>query len=232
MHADGLLDAGLPQVAGTPSAGHWSASSDLDAAAGRLRELSRHACPRARAPEPTSDRCCCGTCDVPIITDMQSSSVVFNTKPVFAAIHANCIHQHSKDSSNSTLITANFNLVPSKNPITLRQKRCRSSCTRPVSSQNSWGRFSLEYHGLKPQLQLRHKCQQVSCFQSFKRKHVGLKRFTSQLFVDNSILYLPKHKLNNAKFDSPAREVHIPFATVGPEEPHAASTAWPDSVTD
>ncbi|CAA0811256.1 Insulinase (Peptidase family M16) family protein [Striga hermonthica] len=29
-----------------------------------------------------------------------------------------------------------------------------------------------------------------------------------------------------------ATEVHIPFATVGPEEPHAASTAWPDSVTD
>ncbi|GFP89439.1 probable zinc protease pqql, partial [Phtheirospermum japonicum] len=28
------------------------------------------------------------------------------------------------------------------------------------------------------------------------------------------------------------RRVHVPRATVGPEEPHAASTSWPDSVTE
>jgi hypothetical protein len=29
-----------------------------------------------------------------------------------------------------------------------------------------------------------------------------------------------------------AKRVHVPHATVGPDEPHAASTAWPDGVAE
>ncbi|KAL6517914.1 hypothetical protein OROMI_033615 [Orobanche minor] len=206
---------------------------------------------------------------------MQSSSVLFNTKPVLAAIHANNCYHHSKDNSNFSLLTANFNLVPSKNPIALRQHSCTRSRARPVSSKdkatcictlyptksderlplgrpfllkapnygpkiafNTWRRFSSEFNELKPQSQLLYKCHQVSCFHSYKRKHIGAKRFTSGVFVDNSTFHLPRHKLDNVKafyggdlFDLHVRQVNVPRATVGSEEPHAVSTTWPDIVT-
>lgn len=28
------------------------------------------------------------------------------------------------------------------------------------------------------------------------------------------------------------KQVQVPHATVGPDEPHAASTAWPDGITE
>ncbi|KAL3617633.1 hypothetical protein CASFOL_037954 [Castilleja foliolosa] len=164
---------------------------------------------------------------------MQSSSVVFNTKPVLAAIHANSCYHHSKDNSNSALLAANFNLAQSKNPIILRQHRCRRSCvSRPVSSKNTWRRLSSEFSELKRQSRLPDKCQEVSCFHSHKRKQFGVKRFTPGFFVDKSTFHLQKSKLDNAKFDLQAKRVHVPRATMGPEEPHAASTSWPDSVTE
>ncbi|KAK6127843.1 hypothetical protein DH2020_038412 [Rehmannia glutinosa] len=164
---------------------------------------------------------------------MQSSSVVLNTNPVLAAVHANNCYHHSKDNSNCTLLAAKFNRVQSKKPITLRQHRgSRSSRARPVSSKNTWRRFSSEFNELKPQSRLLDKCQEISCFHSYKRKQIGVKRFTSGFFVDKSTFDLPKHKLDNAKFDHQVRQVHVPRATVGPEEPHAASTTWPDSVTE
>ncbi|KAL6494424.1 hypothetical protein OROGR_031224 [Orobanche gracilis] len=163
---------------------------------------------------------------------MQSSSVVFNTKPVLAAIHANNCYHHSKDNSNFSLLTANFNLVQSKNPITLRQNSCTRSRARPISSKNTWRRFSSEFNELKPQSQLLYKCHQVSCLHSYKRKHIGAKRFTPGVFVDNSTFHLPKHKLDNAKFDLHVRQTNVPRVTVGSEEPHAVSTTCPDIVTE
>ncbi|GFP89440.1 hypothetical protein PHJA_001087600 [Phtheirospermum japonicum] len=132
---------------------------------------------------------------------MQSSSVVFNTKPVLAAIHANSCYHHSKDNFNSTLLAANFNLAQSKNPITLRQHRCRRSrVARPVSSKSTWRRrLSSEFNELRPQSRLPDKCQEVSCFHSHKRKQFSVKRFTSGFFVDKSTFHLRKHKLDNAK---------------------------------
>ncbi|PON35906.1 Coenzyme PQQ biosynthesis protein [Parasponia andersonii] len=50
-------------------------------------------------------------------------------------------------------------------------------------------------------------------------------------FTDKSSLFYlskPKPKLYHA-FEKP---VHVPCATLGPDEPHAASTAWPEGVID
>ncbi|GER40360.1 transducin/WD40 repeat-like superfamily protein [Striga asiatica] len=41
-----------------------------------------------------------------------------------------------------------------------------------------------------------------------------------------------KSSLTSAEFDPQTREVHIHLATVVPKEPHAASIAWTDSVTE
>ncbi|KAI3463546.1 hypothetical protein Pfo_020209 [Paulownia fortunei] len=163
---------------------------------------------------------------------MQSSSVLFNTKPALASIHANNCYYSSKENSNCTLFTAKFNRVQSKKPITLRPHRGRRSRACLVSSKNTWRRFSSDFNELIPQSRLLDKYQQVSCFHSCKRKQIGAKRFTSGFLVDKSTFHLPKHKLDNAKFDHQIRQVHVPRATVGPEEPHAASTTWPDGVTE
>lgn len=72
---------------------------------------------------------------------MQSSTIVFNTNPILASIHASSSCNHSRDSSNSTLCTPKFNRLQSRKAITLRppQNGCRSRI-RSVSSKVCWGK--------------------------------------------------------------------------------------------
>ncbi|KAI3455136.1 hypothetical protein Pfo_011799 [Paulownia fortunei] len=164
---------------------------------------------------------------------MQSSSVVFSTKPLLAPIHANKYsYSYGKDNCSCTPVTAQFNRVRLKKSIALRPHRGRCSRAYLVNSKSIWRRYYSEHNELLPQSRLLDKCQQVSCFHSHKRKQIGANRFTSGFFVDKSNFHLSKHKGGNAKVDVQLRQVHVPHATVGPEEPHAASTTWPDGVTE
>lgn len=56
----------------------------------------------------------------------------------------------------------------------------------------------------------------------------SIKRLTPRVFLDKSTFHLPKPRLGSA-FVKPS---HVPYATVGPDEPHAASTTWPDAVLE
>ncbi|PIN10708.1 N-arginine dibasic convertase NRD1 [Handroanthus impetiginosus] len=159
---------------------------------------------------------------------MQTSSLVFNTNPVLAPIHANNCYYH-KESPTSALFSAKFNRFQPKKPITLRPHRGWHSRAYLVSSKSTRRRYSSDLNELLPRSRLLSKCEQkVSCFHSYKRKQIGVSRFTSGFFVDKSSSHLPWHKLDNAKL----RRVHVPRATLGPEEPHAASTTWPDGVAE
>ncbi|KAH6829419.1 Insulinase family protein [Perilla frutescens var. hirtella] len=159
---------------------------------------------------------------------MQSSSIVINTKPILASIHANSSCNHRKESSNSALFTAKFNRLQSKKAITLRRPPQNGCRNRFVSSKCTSRRFSSEFNDLIPHSRLPSNSQQISCFRSYNRKQIGVKRFTSGFFADKSTFHLPKNLLDNTE----VRKVHVPHASVGPEEPHAASTTWPDGVAE
>ncbi|GAU18909.1 hypothetical protein TSUD_228990 [Trifolium subterraneum] len=66
------------------------------------------------------------------------------------------------------------------------------------------------------------------CLASTKKRRSNLSRFVPGAFFDNSSFGLSKDKL---RFGS-AKRVQVPHATVGPDEPHAASTTWPDGVAE
>ncbi|KAL3818489.1 hypothetical protein ACJIZ3_004394 [Penstemon smallii] len=163
---------------------------------------------------------------------MQSSSVLFNTKPLLAPIHGNNYRKSDKDNCNCTSLTAQLNRTQLKKSVNLSPNRRRCTAAYVVNIKNTWKRYSPEFNGYLPQSKLLDKCQQVSCFHSYKRKQIGVSRFTSGFFVDKSSFHLSKHKLDNSKVDLQVRQVPVPRATVGPEEPHAASTTWPDGVTE
>lgn len=44
--------------------------------------------------------------------------------------------------------------------------------------------------------------------------------------------YAGKSFTNCGTYNFQVKHVHVPCATVGPDEPHAASTTWPDGVVD
>ncbi|KAL8474428.1 hypothetical protein ACS0TY_031045 [Phlomoides rotata] len=154
---------------------------------------------------------------------MQSSSLAFNTKPILASIPANTSYCHTKENCNCTLFAAKFTRLQPDKSITLHPQSARRNRASLVSIKNTRRRFSSKFNELRPQPRLLDSSHQVSCFHSFKRKQIGLNRFTSGFFVDKSSFHLQKNLLDNA---------NVPRASVGPEEPHAASTTWPDGVTE
>ncbi|XP_026658146.2 stromal processing peptidase, chloroplastic isoform X1 [Phoenix dactylifera] len=77
-------------------------------------------------------------------------------------------------------------------------------------------RFSPEQHGC------------LSCFRSHYRRRGCIKRHAPGVFLDKSGLSFQKH-LSSSGTVKPA---HIPLATLGPEEPHVASTTWSDTMLE
>ncbi|XP_073144793.1 stromal processing peptidase, chloroplastic [Henckelia pumila] len=148
---------------------------------------------------------------------MQASSVLFNTKPILAPIYAgNC---YGKDNRNFTPNKTQLNRTQLNKPVAWRHSN-RHRCSRAylLNSKNT----SKIYHH-----EINHENQRVSCFHCFKRKQIGIKGFTSGFFADKSTFHLSKLKPNKDEVG-----LHVSCATVGPNEPHAASTTWPDGVTE
>ncbi|XP_047940416.1 stromal processing peptidase, chloroplastic [Salvia hispanica] len=156
---------------------------------------------------------------------MQTSAIVFNTKPILASINST---NHTKQSSTSALSTPNFNRRLLNKAITYHPPK--NGCRRrlcSVTSQTS-RRLSSEFKELAPRSHSLANLKRVSCFHSYNRKKIGVKRFTAGFFADKSTFPLTKNLPDNTE----VRELQVPHASVGPEEPHAASTTWPDGVTE
>ncbi|KAF7836553.1 stromal processing peptidase, chloroplastic [Senna tora] len=64
------------------------------------------------------------------------------------------------------------------------------------------------------------------CLASSWKSRANQTRCIPRGFLDKSTFQLSKNRLSHDF------RAHIPHATVGPDEPHAASTAWPDGITE
>ncbi|KAK7405953.1 hypothetical protein VNO78_07565 [Psophocarpus tetragonolobus] len=65
----------------------------------------------------------------------------------------------------------------------------------------------------------------ASCCLARKRRRSNLATFLPGAFLHNSCFRLSNHNLHRSS-------VQIPRATVGPDEPHAASTTWPEDIAE
>lgn len=66
----------------------------------------------------------------------------------------------------------------------------------------------------------------VSCFRNNHRHESYIKKSGPRVLHDKSVFSLKKHSFG---YNS-VKPVHVTYATVGPDEPHVASTTWPDAV--
>lgn len=100
----------------------------------------------------------------------------------------------------------------------LRGTHRRRSDTRRRHTSTFEGRAS------KTPFPQRYEC--ISCSLNNGRSRPGIKRSAPRAFMDKTTFALSKSDIASAK------RTHAPCATVGPDEPHAASTTWPDGVVD
>ncbi|CAL0332060.1 unnamed protein product [Lupinus luteus] len=68
-----------------------------------------------------------------------------------------------------------------------------------------------------------HSCTSC-CLTPSKKRRTSHARFIPGAFLDKSSFQLSKNKFYHTS------RVQLPHATVGPDEPHAASTTWPDGI--
>ncbi|KAE8057482.1 hypothetical protein FH972_014172 [Carpinus fangiana] len=70
---------------------------------------------------------------------------------------------------------------------------------------------------------------QSACFSCSLNRRITrptLRRSIPRAFLDKSTFHISKRDIGNTS----VKHDHIPRATVGPDEPHAANTAWPDVI--
>uniref|UniRef100_A0A0V0J145 Stromal processing peptidase, chloroplastic n=1 Tax=Solanum chacoense TaxID=4108 RepID=A0A0V0J145_SOLCH len=152
---------------------------------------------------------------------MQATSVVFNTKPVLAPIHVKSLYSEPP----SSLVASQSNWVHRKKSIKLRSRRHPQNRAYFIQHklQNVQGRC---LHQNVEQLNKANKLyrrQPVSCFLYPQTRQTLSKRPKNGVFLDKSSFHLSKQ---------PCANISVPRATVGPDEPHAASTTWPEGVLE
>ncbi|XP_068647590.1 stromal processing peptidase, chloroplastic [Aristolochia californica] len=78
---------------------------------------------------------------------------------------------------------------------------------------------------------LNRSSQQLGCVSCFHYRHQrGTYKlaYTPRPLLDKSKFSLCKYSLGH----NSVMTAHVPYATVGPDEPHVASTAWPDAIQE
>eukprot|EP00262_Sarcandra_glabra_P006852 TRINITY_DN19408_c0_g1_i1.p1 TRINITY_DN19408_c0_g1~~TRINITY_DN19408_c0_g1_i1.p1 ORF type:complete len:1305 (+),score=239.03 TRINITY_DN19408_c0_g1_i1:116-3916(+) len=78
------------------------------------------------------------------------------------------------------------------------------------------------------QAPLLEKYGHISCFHGQHRRGRHVKRYAPRVLLDKSAFSLSKRSLGNYS----VKPAHVPLATVGPDEPHVASTTWPDAILE
>ncbi|KAF9601664.1 hypothetical protein IFM89_021716 [Coptis chinensis] len=103
------------------------------------------------------------------------------------------------------------------------------NCRSQASKRSTWKQYSSFLSepvmvAVAPQDQLR--C--ITCSHHKSSRCHNVKRFGQRVLLDKSNFALSKRSIDNL-FVKPA---HVTCATVGPDEPHVASTTWPDAILD
>ncbi|KAJ8536100.1 hypothetical protein K7X08_034501 [Anisodus acutangulus] len=154
---------------------------------------------------------------------MQATSAVFNTKPVLAPIHVKSLYS---DSSSSSLVASQSNWVHRKKSIKLPSCRQSQNRTYFIHHKNVQARCLHQNVEQLNRANILNRRQPVSCFLYPQTNQILVKRPKNGVFLDKSSFHLSKQPHANVK------KLQVPRATVGPDEPHAASTAWPDGVLE
>ncbi|KAK2371891.1 putative mitochondrial-processing peptidase subunit beta, mitochondrial [Trifolium repens] len=140
-------------------------------------------------------------------------------------------HRHHRHSSISTRFRNNNRLFLSSS-LSFSSSRDRRVIhgglgLRRSNKPDVWKHYSSVLSQPTAAAPLRQSCTSC-CLASTKKRRSSLSRFAPGAFFDNSSFGLSKDKLRFAS----VKRVQVPHATVGPDEPHAASTAWPDGVAE
>ncbi|KAL8236008.1 hypothetical protein R6Q59_017089 [Mikania micrantha] len=157
---------------------------------------------------------------------MEASSIIRVSPP---------LHLNSKPSSSfhKPNYLQSHRLSPCKNKtVTFRCFRTsrRAAAAPPRYFTPKIGGDRCVFPSDKPVIQrpLLDQCTRFTCFHHGRRKQFPICKSTPSAFSDKSVFHLSKHGVDNV-FE---KRVRVPCAAVGPEEPHAASTAWPEGVLE
>ncbi|KAI8567819.1 hypothetical protein RHMOL_Rhmol02G0151200 [Rhododendron molle] len=96
--------------------------------------------------------------------------------------------------------------------------------SRKECNIQKWHTTMLDEHSARASDQ--HKCFCALCYRP--RRQIGVNGFTSRVFSDKSSFHLSGHRFGNGV----VKQVHVPHATVGPDEPHATSTIMPGGILE
>uniref|UniRef100_A0A2P2KHM4 Uncharacterized protein n=1 Tax=Rhizophora mucronata TaxID=61149 RepID=A0A2P2KHM4_RHIMU len=94
----------------------------------------------------------------------------------------------------------------------------------------AWGRHNSLPSGRAVEARLSEQCKTFSCMLNPRRWPFSIRRSTPEVFSDKFKPRFPGRSVNAATFQS--KGVQVSYASVGPNEPHAASTACPDGILE
>ncbi|XP_057470315.1 stromal processing peptidase, chloroplastic isoform X2 [Actinidia eriantha] len=116
---------------------------------------------------------------------------------------------------------------PSLRPIPSLSSRSRWSSDGGIhglascwKKRNTWKGYTSMSDEVLTQATLSQQYKCFSCLSRHPKRQTGINRFTSQVFPDKSSFRLSRQTLDSVF----AKQVHVPHAAMGPDEPHAAST--------
>ncbi|GAA0138514.1 metalloprotease [Lithospermum erythrorhizon] len=157
---------------------------------------------------------------------MQASLVLYtNTKPLLGV---KPLHTTENSPSSTCCLSTNHDWVLHGFKKSINLSHQYRSRTYLISQKNV--RHTPQLERLSTVSSFPNRCQSLSCFGYQQRKRVGFSTFRSGAFLDKSSFLLSKQKLGNSL--QQVNQSVCPRATVGPDEPHAASTTWPDGILE
>ncbi|KAI3495518.1 hypothetical protein L1887_37859 [Cichorium endivia] len=173
-------------------------------------------------------------CNSPSQTSMEASSIICASAPLQVKSKSPFTSSSASSSNKANYVVSNRNL-PAKNKktVTLRcfhthSRRAATAPPRYFTSKIVGNRLTSPLDKPLIQRPLLDQCTRFSCFHHGRRKRTPICKSTSRMLADKSIFHLSKHGVNNVS----EKRVQIACAAVGPDEPHAASTAWPESALE
>lgn len=159
---------------------------------------------------------------------MQTSALIFNTKPLLLGPKAQVKSISSTEPSSPLFSGHKHNWVHRNKVISFSTHRYPRNRAYFTISKNPLRSYSPEANDLSLPPRFLERRKHFRCFHNQKRKCNPISIFRTGVFFDKSTFLLNKQSID----DSHARKVYVPHSSVGPDEPHAASTTWPDGILE
>ncbi|XP_061354437.1 stromal processing peptidase, chloroplastic isoform X2 [Gastrolobium bilobum] len=140
--------------------------------------------------------------------------------------HPHPLHPHARTSTRFPTRLRNNRLFLSSSLSLRRHNAVHGGLSLRRNKADAWKNYtSVLGEPAAPSFFLPHQSCTSCCLASTKRRRSNLARCVSGPFLDKSDFQLSnRHAL--------VKRAQLPQATVGPDEPHAASTSWPDGIAE